>query len=767
MIPILYSPDETTFTSNGLGALADAIECRVEEERNGAYTLTMIYPVDGQHYDDIAVSSLIKAYCGDRRQTQVFRVTKLTRPMAGRVTIEAVHLSYQLSYIPCTPFSASTVASALSGLVGHAAEPCPFTFWTNKSTVASYTQDVPASIRSRLGGVQGSILDVYGGEWEFDMYTCRLWASRGSDNGVTLRYGKNLVDLSQEVSIESTITGVCPYWTNGEQTVTLPEKVISAASADNFPFPHTVPLDCSQAFKEPPTEAQLRAYATTYVNRSGVGVPRVAVKVEFVNLRDTEEYKDVAALERVELCDYVTVIYDRLGVSAKAEVTKTAWDVLAERYISIDVGDIRSSLAQTISETKEEAEKAVDSYALTSAVQKATDILRGVTGGYIKWNTDAAGQPYEMLIMDSDSEATATYIWRYSAAGWGFSRDGGATYTTAATLDGGIIADYITAGTLTGLIINNGNGTFYVDEDGNVTANSLTSSNATITGGSLSIEAESGTETPLVVSGSYSNQTSVRTIDYEYTFSVTWDGVTVERVVYSYLTEDGRPPYPTQRLISRYTSQGTSHVNYNGNGQTEPTRVESAGMTSGGVSASAENGDHVHLGEVSSTGAAGLYAYIANGAWPVLELDDTGLRWYDSTHAITGEITPTDAAKLAPLGTLTSASSSSVSIATGTWTNLGSIAHVAGTYLVTAFYSASTNASGYRTLMLTNSATGSSPITPQARARVAAASGTETSVLVSTIIEATAAGTWYMRAIQNSGATLTANVAEIRILRIK
>lgn len=695
MIPILYSPDETAFTTNGLGALADAIECRVEEERNGAYTLTMVYPVDGQHYGELTVSSLIKAYCGDRRQTQVFRVTKLTRPMAGRVTVQAVHLSYQLSYIPCTPFSASTVGDALSGLVDHAAEPCPFSFWTNKATVATYTQDVPASIRSRLGGVQGSILDVYGGEWEFDMYTCRLWASRGNDNGVTLRYGKNLVDLSQEVSIENTITGVCPYWTNGEQTVTLPERVISAASADNYPFPHTVPLDCSQAFKEPPTEAQLRTYATSYVNRSGVGVPRVAVKVEFVNLRDTEEYKDVAALERVELCDYVTVIYDRLGVSAKAEVTKTAWDVLAERYISIDVGDIRSSLAQTISEAKEEAEKAVDPSALTSAVQKATDILRGVTGGYIRWNTDASGQPYEMLIMDSDSEATATYIWRYSSAGWGFSRDGGATYTTAATLDGGIVADYITAGTLTGLIINNGNGTFYVNENGEVTARSIA-----ITGGSVNINGSS--EDAQIISLTYTG-TGVSA-------SFAPNGIDISGGGYVTKISAG-DVWPTQIY---YDANNVSQL----------------------------RGAHLQPDAlvISDSGSADTARY---------DID-----WYQQLN------------RLYNAGVLTNYSTTNVTSATGSWVNAGQLAHGAGLYLVTAYYSISANTSGYRTLMLTNSATGSSPITPQARARVAAAPGTETTVSVTTIVKVTASGTWYMRTIQNSGATLTITAAEIRAVKL-
>jgi len=512
MIPVLYEPTATSFDTNGLGSLADAIECIVEEERNGAYTLTLSYPVDGLHYGDITLSSLIKVFCGEGRGEQVFRVYKITRPMSGRVSIMAQHLSYQLSMIPTMPFSASSANAALAGLKSNAAEACPFTFWTDKATVANYTQTLPESIRSRLGGVQGSILDVYGGEFEFDNYTVRLWANRGTDRGVTLRYGKNITDLTQEQNIENTITGVVPYWSNDAATVTLPEKVVSAPSASSYPFPRTIPLDCSSAFEEQPSVADLRAYAQTYVAQTGIGVPKVAINVSFVNLRDTEEYADVAALERVELCDYVTVIYDKLGVDTRAQVVKTTWDVLAERYKSIDIGDVRTSLAQTIAATVTEAAEAVTPSALQSAVQKATDLITGVTGGYIRFNRNADGQPYEMLIMDHETIETSTNIWRYNSAGWGFSHDGGANYTTAATIDGGIIADSIVAGTLTGLAINNGNGTFAVDSGGNVTANSLSSSSATITGGSINIDTTS--DTVQVIRIGYTSGSSVTQATY-------------------------------------------------------------------------------------------------------------------------------------------------------------------------------------------------------------------------------------------------------------
>lgn len=472
MIPIIYEPNATTFTSNGRGGLSDAISCTVTEERNGAYELEMVYPLDGVHFEEIKTGAVIKAYCGKARQFQPFRVYMIGRPIGGQVTVRAQHISYQLSLIPCGPFTAGTAAGALAGLKTHAAESCPFTFWTNKATQAMYTQTVPASIRSRLGGVRGSILDTYGGEFEFDGYTVRLWNQRGQDRHVVIRYGKNLTDLKQEESIANTVTGVYPFYAADAGYVELPEKVVSAPSAANFPYPRTIPLDMTQNFETVPTVAQLRAAAEQYVAGASIGVPSVSLSLSFANLADTLEYADTAA-EQVELCDTVGVVFERLGVEASAKVVKTVWDVLAERYNALEIGDTRTTLAQTIAAAEEKAAEAVTTTALEQDIKRATDLLTGVNGGFIVWHTNADGKPYELLIMDEEDEAQARSVWRFNEAGWGHSSTGiGGPYTMAATIDGGIVADYITAGTLTGLEINNGSGTFHVDSAGAMTATS-------------------------------------------------------------------------------------------------------------------------------------------------------------------------------------------------------------------------------------------------------------------------------------------------------
>lgn len=469
MIPILYGEKEKTYDNNGLGGLADAITCSVSEERNGAFELEMTYPITGALYSEIKTSAQIMATPGDGRNRQVFRIYKISKPLNGIITINAEHISYQLSYIPVAPFQAENVTQALHGLENNAAEECPFTFWTDKSTTAEFKVEEPVSIRSRLGGVQGSILDVYGGEYDFDMYTVRLYNQRGADRGVVLRYGKNITDLEQEENISNTITGIFPYWKDSEgNLVQLPEKIISAESAKNYPYPRTIPYDFSEEFEEAPTEEQLRTAAENYIKKSGIGVPSVSISVSFVALWQTEEYKEIAPLERVQLCDTVTVQFSELGVSATSKVNKTVWNVLKERYESIELGDAKSNLSTTIVAQEQEIEKKPSESFLQDAVNNATNWITNGRG-YMVGIRDADGNLMEICSLDKKGIEEAMSVWRWNNGGFGHSKTGyNGPYTTAITQDGKIVADFILAGTLLANLIKAGvlsdkSGNFYLD----------------------------------------------------------------------------------------------------------------------------------------------------------------------------------------------------------------------------------------------------------------------------------------------------------------
>lgn len=467
MKPVLYESTETSFTSNGLGRLSDAMSCNVVEERNGAYELTMQYPVTGIHFSDITHSRIICAVPADGKGVQPFRIYYISKPLNETVEVKAEHISYQLSHIPVNPFTAGNCSEAMARLKTYSAETNPFTFWTDKTTVASFNVKTPSSIRSLLGGTKGSILDSFGGgEFEFDKYTVKLHNSRGIDNNVKLQYGKNIMDIKQEENIGSTYTGVYPYWLgtvdNAETLITLPEKVLHSANAQNFPYQRTVPLDLSSEFEAPPTEAELRTRAQAYMAANNIGVPDVNIEVNFIALWQTEEYKQFANLERVNLCDLVTVEFPLLGISAKAKVVKTDYDVLKEKYNKIEVGDVRTSLATQITQSTTEAVNALAQQVptktfLQQAIDHATQLISGGLGGHVVFNLNADGEPQEILIMDTDNIQTAVKVIRINQNGIGFSTNGYAgPFTTAWTIDGRFNADFITAGAIDAALITAG-----------------------------------------------------------------------------------------------------------------------------------------------------------------------------------------------------------------------------------------------------------------------------------------------------------------------
>ena len=453
MIPVLYKANETKFNSQGVGCLSDCITCYVHEKLNGVYELKFTYPITGVHFSDIKVGAIVDATPSDGKAVQHFRIDTITKPIGGKVTVEATHISYQLSYVPVKPFDAVGVLEALNGLKENSLASNPFSVWTDISNTATkYSQKEPASFRQRLGGVAGSILDCFGGEYEFDNYTVKLHAHRGTDRGVVIEYGKNLTDLEQEESIDKVITGIVPFWkdSNGDKVVSI-ETPIESEYASKYPFKRTVVKDFSSNFEEEPTVEQLRAYTESYIKNNCVGVPQVSLDVSFVALEDTEEYKNLSR-ERINLGDTVTVRFAELGVDAKAKVIEYKYDVLAERYDSLKIGSVRSSLASTISEITKVADSAVTKSILDAVIKYQTELIKGGFGGYLVTNY-VNGYPSEIICGDSPNIEQMVNCIRLNKNGLGISKSGyNGPYSTAIT-GTGINADLINFGELDGNLI--------------------------------------------------------------------------------------------------------------------------------------------------------------------------------------------------------------------------------------------------------------------------------------------------------------------------
>jgi phage minor structural protein len=470
MKPILFSKNETSFFTNGLGRL-DCISGEVVEERNGKFELKAVIPESGLHANEIEMDSIIKVKPNDTASMQLFRVYKITKPINGKFEVYAAHISYQLRYIPVNPFevaaSPTACSTALSSLKSQSMQTNNFSFWTDVQTVANFGFKTPISVRNALGGVEGSILDRFGGEYEWDNFDVKLHRARGSIFPVmSLRYGKNIIDLKQEENIEQTITGVVPFWSNSDKTsvVMLPEKVVEISQASSFPYKRTVPLDLSQSFDDAPTESALRATAAAYLSQPGIGIPKVSIKVKFENTVDIPEY---AQLQRVGLCDIVEVYFEKLGISATAKVIKYNYDFIREKYNSVEIGTLRDNLASVVTATNKLIEATLGE-ALKNASEEAKKATAWLTNsnGYVVAVKNNDGSWKELLFMNAPDMETATNVLRINENGIGFSTTGvHGIYRNAWTIDGHLLADFIDSGTLRGVEIiaggtNNQSGTF-------------------------------------------------------------------------------------------------------------------------------------------------------------------------------------------------------------------------------------------------------------------------------------------------------------------
>lgn len=385
MIPILYEKSESAFASNGLGRLRDCISCKVTEERNGIYECDFEYPVTGANYDLIQIGRIIGvthddynltrterligaltdeeldtitdenglALTGERttdfevRDIQPFDIVSFSRPIDGVVTFHAVHISYRQSYLTTNGTNINSLADAFDMLKN--SEPDnPFTYWTDKSSTGymSSADGVPKTVRSFLGGVEGSILDAYGGEYEWDKWTVRLWGSRGEDRDFSIRYGVNMLKYDEDLDSSGAYSSCIPYWKN-DSAIVIGDRQDSNGSTLTGRG-ECVPLDVSDKFESQPTKVQVEEMAASILATTQPFIPKQTIKVEFVRLQDSPEYAQYRNLLDCRLCDSINVIFPYYNTQAKFKIVKTVWDVLQNRYESMELGDLSTTLAEAL-----------------------------------------------------------------------------------------------------------------------------------------------------------------------------------------------------------------------------------------------------------------------------------------------------------------------------------------------------------------------------------------------------------------------------------
>lgn len=461
----------------------------------------------GRYAAELVIDRYVKAKPNANGKNQFFHIRKVSKPINGMFTVSCEHISYALSGYPVPTVSASgnaqvAINAILTAAKNQLGKDTGFSVATTDITLSSSIALTNVSARAALGGVSGSVLDVYGGEYEFDNHTIKLHKARGKDRGVRIAYGRNMTELKCDIDMDSAYTGIYGYVKNDNVDLHSYKAVTNSSGINAKTLIRDFSSDFSGGDSEI-TQSGLDSAVSAYAAANDINSPTVSMTVSFVDLSQSPEYASFSALESVSLCDTVQIYHKDLNINIKAKVIKTVYDVLRERYTSIDLGSPRANFADVIKQTVNEAKdlrgqlvsaKSDLTAAYEKAIADATAAITGNSGGYVRLNPSQ--NPQEILIMDTPDISTAKNIWRFNLSGFGHSSGGySGPYRTAVTQDGHIVADFIDTGILNANIIRAGimqstNGEFSFNlESGHIEASdiNITGGDINLDGGQLSV----------------------------------------------------------------------------------------------------------------------------------------------------------------------------------------------------------------------------------------------------------------------------------------
>lgn len=358
MIPVLFSKEEKQFRSYGIGPLFETLHAEVKRERNGQYFLYMTYPQNGQQASVFKEGMRIKADAGRRTPWQTFEITRINRRSDAIIEIWADHISMRLAKTMIKPkveIHDVDAETALRRWVSQLVGDDEWEVWSNIDTVGStaWSVDSVENARQALGGTRGSILDVWGGEFEFDNKRVNLWQNLGRKTPVVLEYGRNITKIEKENKEETVYTSIYPFARAEEDNIiTIPKYVVDGKYIDMYDHKKIKLVDFSGEFdteENKPTAEKLQKLAEKYVEQNDVGAPHEHIKIEYVDLSKTLDYQNVRYIEEVELCDRIPIYYPKFDIYSKeAKVVVITYNVIKDENKSIELGVIGQGFGSTV-----------------------------------------------------------------------------------------------------------------------------------------------------------------------------------------------------------------------------------------------------------------------------------------------------------------------------------------------------------------------------------------------------------------------------------
>ena len=416
---ILYDTEELEFETLGLGVLRDAISVSVTEELNGLFELTIEYPIDGYLFNELKFTRIICCKSNPYSKPQPFRIYSISTPINRTVTINAAHISYDLSGFIVDPFSATNLDETIAGLKNNVYGDCPFEYVHTVNESGNINVSEPKSVRSVLGE---HVSKAYQPDFTFDGLTVIMEDKRGSETGVNIVYGKNLIDINQEENNTNVYTGVYPFWRDDEDNVTvLDERVIKTPGT--WKYTKIYPLDLSNEFKNMPTQEEMKAFTETYIEVYSLGIPEISLSISVLQLNGTN-YEREMLTGKINLGDTITVQFPDAKVNAKARCIKTVYDPLQNRYETLELGDAVRTLADSIISSSQDIDNKINA-AKESTKEYVDDAVLNATkpkeGSVLLYPND---KPEALLVMDSTNISAAQTIWKFDKDGLSRSSDG-------------------------------------------------------------------------------------------------------------------------------------------------------------------------------------------------------------------------------------------------------------------------------------------------------------------------------------------------------
>ena len=470
----IYSYDETDFTKNGYGYLTDVLSVEVIEQLNGDYYLNLSYVLNGALSEFLVQDNIITCKV-DGGTYQPFRIKRVVKTFTT-IEVYAQHIFYDLlnNMILDTAPTNLTCQSFGTWLLSKTNFATDFTYYSDitDSASARYVRRNP--IEAIMGDLENSMLNIFGGDLERDGFTIKQLSYRGNSNGIKLIIGKNIKDIKVTIDNSSVITRILPL---GFDALMLPESYVDSPNINDYLTPRIAKVEFSNIKYDPESEEEgvftniEEAYtalrnAAEELFDSGIDEPTINVKIDWVELSKTEEYKNYQAIETLHLGDNVTA--NILGLNYSTRVTKITYNPLTNSIDKFEIGTIQKTIGNSINANTQRIEQVNPTSILQSAKDSATAQINSAMGGYIvKTQTD-------LYIMDTPDTSTAQKVWRWNLNGLGYSSTGiNGTYQTAMTQDGQIVADFITTGTMSAdrivglkdIILNEYGAYIHINED--------------------------------------------------------------------------------------------------------------------------------------------------------------------------------------------------------------------------------------------------------------------------------------------------------------